>query len=161
MPFLFGVVGSVLGGACRHPGPSWRLAMNSRKLPMTASLVLTGLFTVLAAEVASSLASIICISASMFLVYVSSTTAGRWPRRRPRNATASIGAIQNFGGYLGGALAPTVTGFIVQGTGSFEPAFLVAAAVAVVAAIGYFLLVGAAIPPAEAIQPAGAIGTPA
>lgn len=136
--------------------------MNSRKLPMTASLVLTGLFTVLAAEVASSLVSIICISASMFLVYVSSTTAWAMaPIAAPANATASIGAMQNFGGYLGGALAPTVTGFIVQGTGSFEPAFLVAAAVAVVAAIGYFLLVGAAIPPAEAIQPAGAIGTPA
>jgi sugar phosphate permease len=163
VPFLFGVIGSVLGGRfadllVRH-GVS---PMNSRKLPMTASLVLTGLFTVLAAEVASSLVSIICISASMFLVYVSSTTAWAMaPIAAPANATASIGAMQNFGGYLGGALAPTVTGFIVQGTGSFEPAFLVAAAVAVVAAIGYFLLVGAAIPPAVAIQPPGAIGTPA
>jgi hypothetical protein len=27
--------------------------------------------------------------------------------------TASLGSTQNFGGYLGGALAPTVTGFIV------------------------------------------------
>ncbi len=55
--------------------------------------------------------------------------------------------MQNFGGYLGGALAPTVTGFIVQGTGSFVPAFLV---VAVVAAIAYFVLVGTAIPPIHA-----------
>ena len=29
----------------------------------------------------------------------------------------------NFGGYLGGALVPVITGFIVQATGSFTPAF--------------------------------------
>src|ERR1700757_3797502 len=32
--------------------------------------------------------------------------------------TPAFGAMQNFGGYLGGALAPTVTGLIVQRTGS-------------------------------------------
>jgi MFS family permease len=32
----------------------------------------------------------------------------------PGNRTASLGAIQSFGGYLGGALAATVTGFILQ-----------------------------------------------
>ncbi len=151
VPFLFGVLGSVLGGRfadilVRH-GVS---PMNSRKLPMAASLVLTGLFTVLAAETASNVISVACISISLFLVYVSSTTAWAMaPIAAPANATASLGAMQNFGGYLGGALAPTVTGFIVQGTGSFVPAFLVAAAVALIAAIGYFLLVSEAIPPAE------------
>ena len=163
IPFLFGVLGSVLGGRfadilVRH-GVS---PMNSRKLPMAGSLVLTGLFTVLAAETASNLLCVVFISASLFLVYASSTTAWAMaPIAAPANATASLGAMQNFGGYLGGALAPTVTGFIVQGTGSFEPAFLVGAAVAVSAAIGYFLLVTTAIPPAETVQPTGAIGTPA
>ena len=33
----------------------------------------------------------------------------------PAHWTASLGAIQNFGGYLGGALAPTVTRFIIAG----------------------------------------------
>ncbi len=166
VPFLFGVLGSVLGGRfadvlVRH-GVS---PMNSRKLPMAASLVLTGLFTVLAAEVASDALSVACISVSLFLVYVSSTTAWAMaPIAAPANATASLGAMQNFGGYLGGALAPTVTGFIVQSTGSFVPAFLVAAAVAVIAAIGYFLLVSHPIAPAEtrrvAVSPASAPSRP-
>jgi hypothetical protein len=55
------------------------------------------------------------ISASLFLLYVTSTCA--WALSSvaaPTNCTASIGAMQNFGGYLGGALAPTVTGLIVQ-----------------------------------------------
>ena len=48
------------------------------------------------------------------------------------HCTASLGSIQNFGGYLGGALAPTVTGFIVQATGTFVPALLVGAMIALV-----------------------------
>jgi sugar phosphate permease len=133
--------------------------MNSRKLPMAASLVLTALFTVLAAETASNVVSVVCISASLFLLYVSSTTAWAMaPVAAPANATASLGAMQNFGGYLGGALAPTVTGFIVQSSGRFAPAFLVGAAVALVAAIGYFLLVSAAIPSTETPRPVSALG---
>jgi sugar phosphate permease len=160
VPFLFGVLGSVLGGRfadmlVRH-GVS---PMNSRKLPMAASLVLTALFTVLAAETASNVVSVVCISASLFLLYVSSTTAWAMaPVAAPANATASLGAMQNFGGYLGGALAPTVTGFIVQSSGRFAPAFLVGAAVALVAAIGYFLLVSAAIPSTETPRPVSALG---
>jgi cyanate permease len=52
-----------------------------------------------------------------------------------------LGSIMNFGGYIGGALAPTVTGFIVQGTGSFEPALLVGAAIALVGAVSYVVIV--------------------
>lgn len=59
----------------------------------------------------------------------------------PTNCTASLGSIQNFGGYLGGALAPTITGFIVQGTGSFVPALLVSAAIGLVSALIYLLLI--------------------
>jgi cyanate permease len=59
----------------------------------------------------------------------------------PANCTASLGAIQNFGGYLGGALAPTVTGFIVQETGSFVPALLASAAIGLVSAFAYLVVI--------------------
>lgn len=154
VPFLFGVFGSILGGRFadllvdRGVSP-----MNSRKWPMAAALVLTAAFTVLAAEVASNLLCVICISISLFLLYVSSTTAWAMaPIAAPPNATASLGAMQNFGGYLGGALAPTVTGLVVQYFGSFAPALLIGAAVALIAAIGYFLLVTSAIPVADAVE---------
>jgi sugar phosphate permease len=148
VPFLFGVLGSILGGRFADMLVNRGVSpMNSRKLPMAAALVLTALFTVFAAETASNVVSVVCISVAMFLSYVSSTTAWAMaPVAAPPNATASLGAMQNFGGYLGGALAPTVTGFIVQGTGSFVPAFLVGAAVALVAAILYFVLVNKEIP---------------
>jgi cyanate permease len=52
-----------------------------------------------------------------------------------------LGSMMNFGGYIGGALAPTVTGFIVQATGSFEPALLVGAAMALMGALSYIFVV--------------------
>lgn len=64
-------------------------------------------------------------------------------RRRAGHCTASLGAIQNFGGYLGGALAPTVTGFIVQATGSFVPALLVSAGIGLVSALMYLVVIRA------------------
>jgi cyanate permease len=52
-----------------------------------------------------------------------------------------LGSIQNFGGYLGGALAPTVTGFIVQRTGGFSQALLLSAGIRMFSAAAYLLLV--------------------
>jgi cyanate permease len=65
--------------------------------------------------------------------------------------------MQNFGGYLGGALAPTATGFIVQSTGSFVPAMLLGAGVAMACALAYFLIVRDPIPAAELEGNAAAI----
>ena len=62
------------------------------------------------------------------------------------NRTASLGSIQNFGGYIGGALAPTITGFIVQRTGSFRLALVTAAFIALAAVIGHLILVKLPIP---------------
>ena len=82
------------------------------------------------------------ISVSLFLIYIASSTA--WatvPIAAPGQFTASLGSIQNFGGYLGGALAPTVTGFIVQETGRFSQALLLSAFLTLLAAVAYLLLV--------------------
>ena len=49
--------------------------------------------------------------------------------------------MQNFGGYLGGALAPTVTGLIVGATGSFVWALVVGAAIGVASALSYLFVV--------------------
>ena len=95
----------------------------------------------------SNALAIAFISASLFLLYVTSTCA--WALASvatPANCTASFGSMQNFGGYLGGALAPTVTGLIVQNTGSFVLALAVGAAIAVASALSYLFIVGDAIP---------------
>ena len=143
IPFIWGVLGSVLGGYFAD----WLLRrgfspMNSRKLPAGVALLGTAGCTVAAAYVHSNVLAIAFISASLFLVYVTSTCA--WALSSvgaPTNCTASIGAMQNFGGYLGGALAPTVTGLIVQETGSFVLALVVGAVIGVVSAASYLFIV--------------------
>jgi cyanate permease len=61
----------------------------------------------------------------------------------PRSYAASMGGIMDFGGFIGGALAPTVTGFVVQASGSFTPALIVAGTVGLVSAAAYWALIPA------------------
>jgi MFS family permease len=143
VPFAWGVVGGVLGGyivdfLVRRGVPP----VESRRYPAAIALLGTAACTVAAAYVTSNALAIVFISASLFLVYLTSTCA--WALSSvaaPTNCTASIGAMQNFGGYLGGALAPTVTGLIVQSTGSFVPALVVGAVIAVASAGSYLFIV--------------------
>ena len=143
VPFACGVVGGVLGGYIadillrRGTAP-----LKSRRYPAAIALLGTSACTVAAAYVSSNALAIAFISVSLFLVYVTSTCA--WALSSvavPTNCTASIGAVQNFGGYLGGALAPTVTGLIVQKTGSFVPALVVGALIGVISAASYLFVV--------------------
>ncbi|MGO4725413.1 MULTISPECIES: MFS transporter [unclassified Inquilinus] len=148
IPFLCGVVGSILGGRLNDWLVTRGMApMNSRKYPMAGAMVATAGFTTLAALTPNLTVAVIAISISLFLLYVASTSAWAMaPVAAPAHCTASLGAVQNFGGYIGGALAPMVTGFILQGTGSFTAALLVGAAVALVAAVGYVIIVRDPIP---------------
>jgi sugar phosphate permease len=143
LPFVAGVIGGLFGGWLTD----WLMGrglspINSRRYPMTLSLLGMAVCTVAAALVASNVLAVALISAAMFLGYVASSAA--WAMASvaaPANTTASLGAMQNFGGYLGGALAPMVTGYIVQATGSFVPALMTAAAIGVACAIGYVLII--------------------
>ena len=58
----------------------------------------------------------------------------------PQNYVASSGSIQNAGSFLGGTCSPIATGLIVDRTGSFTLALLVAAAIAILGALVYRVL---------------------
>ncbi len=60
----------------------------------------------------------------------------------PRAAVGSLTSIQNFGGNVGGLMAPIVTGYILEATGSFTGALVVAGAVMMFGAISYVFIVG-------------------
>ena len=143
IPYLFGVLGSLAGGRFAD----WLVKrgvspIGSRKWPMAGALLLTAGFTVATAMVASNVLAVVFLSVSLFLIYVSTATAWAMaPVAAPARLTASIGAVQNFGGYVGGALAPTVTGLIVSRTGSFEPALFAGAGIAAVAAVAYAVVI--------------------
>jgi sugar phosphate permease len=145
IPFAFGVLGSIGGGWIAD----WLMRrgfsqVNSRKTPIIIGLLGMVAFTVVAAETPSDTLAVAAISAA--LMFGASASGMSWALASvaaPAHWTASLGAIQNFGGYLGGALAPTVTGFIVQATGSFVPALLVSAVIGLVSALAYLVVIRA------------------
>jgi sugar phosphate permease len=150
VPFLCGFVGSLLAGwfsdlitkGSGSPVASRRNAVVIAMLGMVA-------FTIPAALVESNTIALVCISVVIFLANAAS--ASSWAlatAAAPPGRIASLGAIQNFGGFLGGALAPIMTGYIAQAS-SFVPALLTAAGIAFVGAMAYLLLVRRPIPEHE------------
>ena len=96
----------------------------------------------MAAETPSNVVAVMAISAAVF--FAGGASGMSWALASvaaPAHCTASLGSIQNFGGYLGGALAPTVTGLIVQATGTFVPALLVGAVIALASALAYLVVI--------------------
>ncbi len=162
IPFAWGVVGGLLGGYIADVLVRRGVApVSSRRIPAAIALGGTAVCTIAAAFVTSNALAIAFISASLFLVYVTSTCA--WALSSvvaPANCTASIGAMQNFGGYLGGALAPTVTGLIVQHTGSFVPALVVGALIGIASAASYLFIVDQPITAADLDAASLQIGVP-
>lgn len=60
----------------------------------------------------------------------------------PKGTVGTVGSIMNFFNNVMGILAPIVTGFIVQATGSFETAFIVAGIVLVLGILFYVFMLG-------------------
>ncbi|MFL5252704.1 MAG: MFS transporter [Rhodopila sp.] len=143
IPFALAIIGAAGGGllADRLLRRGFSL-VNSRKLPLVAGLVGVAVFTLGAAEVSSNTLAVVCITLAMMS---GSMCAGLyWALASviaPSNCTASAGSLANFGSYLGGAIVPTATGFIVQATGSFTPALLLGAAAALIGSFSYLVLI--------------------
>ena len=129
IPYFFGCVGAVTGGwLCDLLTRRGWAPIAGRKLLVSSALFGISACTagtVFARENSTALAF---ISVSLFLIYIAASAA--WatvPIAAPSQYTASLGSMQNFGGYLGGALAPTVTGLIVARTGGFSQALMLSA----------------------------------
>ena len=143
IPYIFGTFGQLGSGVIADK----LLAMgqspiNSRKWPICIGLFCAAGFTIPAAYTPNLVLAMTYISAAMFFLNLAS--GGSWALvsvAAPRRLVASLGSLQNFGGYLGGSVAPILTGVIVDRTGSFVNALLVAAAVAVVGGLFYLFVV--------------------
>lgn len=144
VPYLAGTLGMLAGGAfgdllVRRGVPT----MAARKIPICTGLVVGGLCTIPVALTPSTTLALVCISLAQF--FMNSASAGAWSLAATAGSeriTASLGSLQNFGGYFGGAFAPLITGIIVDQTGSFVLALLAASGIAIVAALSYAFLVG-------------------
>jgi MFS family permease len=139
VPFLFGLVGSIGGGFLADRLTTRGMTtIASRKLLTVIGMLVMACATLVAAETASNVIAVASISVAVFFGFSASGTS--WSLANacaPPSYAASLGAIMDFGGFIGGALAPMITGFVVQATGSFTPALLVAGVVALCSAGAY------------------------
>jgi hypothetical protein len=79
---------------------------------------------------------------SAALMFANVATASIWALAvvaAPARWTASVGGFQNFGGLVGGAVAPIVTGLTVEATHGFAAALAITKAAGTVGALVYLL----------------------
>ena len=147
IPFLCGFAGALSAGwASDRITRRAASVVKGRRSAVVLCMLGMVAFTIPAALVESNTAAIACISVVIFLANAASACSWSLVTAvAPRSRVASLGAIQNFGGFIGGALAPIFTGFIAQ-SWSFVPALLTGAGIAFLGAMSYQFLVNAPIP---------------
>jgi len=142
LAYVFGALGTIVAGRiCDRLVKHGASVLGSRKRVVVTALFAAAAFTVPLSFGSGFMLSVALLCCALFSVNMASSTA--WMIANTvvdSQRVASFGSIQNFGGYLAGSVAPIVTGFSIQQTGSFASAFLISAAVAAVAAMAYVLL---------------------
>jgi MFS family permease len=133
------LAGSVIQGLMRFGFD----AVAACRWPVAWAMVATAGFTLAGALAQDTWVAIGLLSAGVFAANLASSAG--WTLGAVVVGAEDVGsleAIQNVGGSLGGALAPAITGYVVQASGSFVPALAVAAAIALVTAGVYAVGVG-------------------
>jgi MFS family permease len=144
LPFLCGVVGVLAGGILsgkliKRGVPT----VTARKIPIVGGALLAAAAVLPVAYVENTALAIVLLSVGYFAAQV--PIGVLWTLASDiaeTNQVASLGAIQNFGGFLGAAVAPVVTGFILNETGgNYTLVFLIGGALLIVGALSYGIFV--------------------
>jgi len=147
LAYGFGAAGTIVAGRfCDRLVKGGMTVLGSRKFSVITGLVLAALFTLPLSFVTGLTGCVILLCLALFSINMASATAWMIVNTivdSPR--VASVGSIQNFGGYIAGSVAPIATGFSIQYSGSFTTAFMISAVVALCSAVAYFLLLQAPI----------------
>ncbi|HWC84630.1 MAG TPA: MFS transporter [Pseudonocardiaceae bacterium] len=149
LPYVAGGVAVLLGGRVsdllvQHGSDP----LNARRWVIAAGALLTAIALLATAASSGPAIAVVLLIVGMFTYSLSSGpywTLATEVVRTPK-LVASIGSIQNFGGFLGGAFAPVATGFIVDSMGGFVPALVVAGALALISAVCYGLILRRRLP---------------
>ncbi|NTY40089.1 MULTISPECIES: MFS transporter [Burkholderia cepacia complex] len=137
VPWLVGTVGLACGGAISDA--LYRLTGNlllSRRIVLVTCLLGAGACVAIAGTVQSTQGAVALMSVSLFFLYV--TGAIYWAIVQDVVHPTRVGGVSGFlhcMGSLSGVIGPAVTGFIVERSGSFAAAFVLAGAIALAGAV--------------------------
>ena len=143
IPWIIGSVGIAIGGATSD----WifRKTHNllfSRKIMLVGGLILSAVCISLSGSVSSVNGAVGMMALGIFFMYFSA--AAPWSIISEHISADKVGGVGGFVHLLAntsGMIAPILTGLIVQYTGNFIAAFILAGAVGVVGAVGVALFV--------------------
>ena len=145
LPFLIGTICVVLGGWVADR----MIARGGRVTFIRKGFAVGGLFGATIFTVAGAFADGTVLAVTLLTLAVASfsfttAAANSIPLDvAPPHIVSSLVSLQNFGGNVGGSLAPLITGFLISTAGDFTVPLLVAAGIALVFGCGsYGLLVG-------------------
>ncbi|NVM93755.1 MFS transporter [Arthrobacter wenxiniae] len=144
IPYLAAAIAGIYGGRItlmlvRRRGKS---AMGSKRLVLIVAAILTGVLLVIVPFVHSLTWAIAVLCLALGLIAIIQSQS--WALTSdivPDTHAARFGSIMNFGGYFGGALAPVITGIVVDRTGSYTPSFILAGVIAALGALFFGLMV--------------------
>lgn len=149
LPYIAGAIAVLLGGWISD----WMvrrgmLPFTARRVVIAAGALLTAVALFLTAISHGAVIAVVLLTIGMATYSLSSgvywTLAANIST--DRRLVASVGSIQNFGGFLGGAFAPIVTGILVDRLGGFVVALFVAAALTLLSAVMYGLVLRRSLP---------------
>ncbi|MEU6410900.1 MFS transporter [Microbispora sp. NPDC046933] len=148
LPYIAGAVGALVGGRFSDSLAARIPRIDARRYTIAGGALLTALALLATATTSGAVLAVTLLTIGMFTY--SLTGPSIWALAtdvvRTQRFVGSVGSIQNFGGFLGGAVAPITTGMIVDASGSFGLALLAAGVLALVAAAMYGLVLRRPIP---------------
>jgi ACS family D-galactonate transporter-like MFS transporter len=144
LPFWAGMLGTLGGGWLSDylikRGVS---IIASRKSIIGSGLSASTVLMITAAYVEQSWLAVVLLILCVGFLRLATGSVNSLPiDLAPRSMVGSLTGIQNCFASIGGLLAPIVTGYIVNATGSFALSFVVAGCMALFGAISYTLIVG-------------------
>lgn len=144
IPFLGAAIIGICGGyvMTRYAKTSGKDTLTTKRHVMSVAAVIAGALVCLIPLVPTLWMSIVVMT--LALGFIATMQAAAWAMPSDvvgASKVASVGAIQNFGGYFGGAFAPLLTGILVDRTGSYTLSFLIGGVIAAMAAVAYSTMV--------------------
>ena len=160
LPFWLGMIGTLGGGwmgdyLIRRGFSRTR----SRKTMIGIGLTLATITVITAAFTEQTWLAVALLTLCMGCMRLTTGSANSAPiDLAPPGAVGALTCIQNFAGNVGGLLAPIVTGYIVQTTGSFVYALVAAGAMVMFGGFSYVVITGRFEPLEIAREKVGIIG---
>jgi ACS family hexuronate transporter-like MFS transporter len=141
IPWLLGIVGLAGGGLLLDFVARHVELLTSRKLVMGGFLALSAICVALAGLVSAVTDAVLLMSLAVLFMYLSAVVP--WVIVQDLVHPSWIGSVSGFNHMLaniGGLLGPLLTGFIIQATGTYTGAFILAGGIGVAAAIAVVIV---------------------